>query len=184
MLRMTTFKTQLKRMSFAPDQSELKTFATMITNLVPQRSFAFPSLDRNLERTFTGRGSFSLSFTVRIAGKWLHRMRRVLATLCIALLAVAAGYKVVYGRNGMIVYKAKRAEYQQLQQEIADENQRHQDLEDRVRALQSDPKAIEKEAREQLGYVRPGEKVLVQRPPRVDVHPAAAVAQSQPVVAP
>jgi len=122
-----------------------------------------------------------LSFTVRIAGKWLHRMRRILATLCIALLAVAAGYKVVYGRNGMIVYKAKRAEYQHLQQDIADENQRHQELEDRVRSLQSDPKAIEKEAREQLGYVRPGEKILVQRPPRVDVHAAAAVAQSQPV---
>jgi cell division protein FtsB len=107
-------------------------------------------------------------------------MRRMLATLCIALLAVAAGYKVVYGRNGMVVYKAKRAEYQQLQNEIGDENQRHQELEDRVRALQNDPKAIEKEAREQLGYVRPGEKVLVQRPPRVDAHPAA-VAQSQPV---
>lgn len=125
-----------------------------------------------------------MSFTVRIAGKWLHRMRRVLATLGIALLAVAAGYKVVYGRNGMIVYKAKRAEYQQLQQDIADENQRHQELEDRVRALQSDPKAIEKEAREQLGYVRPGERVLVQRPPRIDVHPASAVAQSQPTVTP
>ena len=125
-----------------------------------------------------------MSITVRIAGKWLHRMRRILATLCIALLAVAAGYKVVYGRNGMIVYKAKRAEYQQLQQEIVDENQHHQELEDRVRGLQSDPRAIEKEAREQLGYVRPGEKVLVQRPPRVDVHPAAAVSQNQPAVAP
>jgi cell division protein FtsB len=156
----------------------------MMPNLIPFCSFAFPSLDRVTEWTFTGIGSFSLSVTVRIAGKWLHRMRRVLATLCIALLAVAAGYKVVYGRNGMIVYKAKRAEYQQLQQDIADESQRHQELEDRVRALQSDPKAIEKEAREQLGYVRPGEKVLVQRLPRVDVHPASAVAQSQPVATP
>jgi len=124
-----------------------------------------------------------LSFTVRIAGKWLHRMRRILATLVIALLAVAAGYKVVYGSNGMIVYKAKRAEFQRLQQQIADENQHHEELEQRVKALQSDPKAIEKEAREQLGYVRPGEKILVQRPPRVDVH-AAAVAQAQPVVNP
>ena len=124
-----------------------------------------------------------MSFTVRIAGKWLHRMRRILATLVIALLAVAAGYKVMYGSNGMIVYKAKRAEFQRLQQQIADENQHHEELEQRVKALQSDPKAIEKEAREQLGYVRPGEKILVQRPPRVDVH-AAAVAQAQPVVNP
>jgi len=151
-----------------------------MANLIPSSSFAFPSLVAKAEWTFTGKGAFSLSVTVRIAGKWLHRMRRVLATLIIAVLAVAAGYKVVYGRNGMIIYKAKLAEYQRLQQEIADQNQRHEDLENRVRALQSDPKAIEKEAREQLGYVRPGERVLVQRPSRVEVH-AAAVAQAQPV---
>jgi cell division protein FtsB len=117
----------------------------------------------------------------QIAGKWFYRMRRILATLCIALLAACAGYKVVYGANGMIAYKAKRAEYRRLQQQIADENQRHQQLEDRVRALQSDPKAIEKEAREQLGYVRPGETVLVQRHPRSNVRAASAVAQNQPV---
>jgi cell division protein FtsB len=121
-----------------------------------------------------------VTYIIRIAGTWLYRMRRILATLCIALLAVAAGYKVVYGANGMVIYKAKRSEYQRLQQQIVDEQQRHQDLQDRVRALQSDPKAIEKEAREQLGYVRPGETVLVQRQPRVDVHTASAVAQAQP----
>jgi cell division protein FtsB len=108
-------------------------------------------------------------------------MRRVLATLVIALLAVAAGYKVIYGPNGTIVYKAKKAEYERLQQEIADENQRHMELQERVKALQSDPKAIEKEAREQLGYVRPGEKILVQRPPRTDTR-ASNVAQNQPAV--
>jgi cell division protein FtsB len=124
---------------------------------------------------------FGLSFTVRIAGKWLHRMRRVLATLVIALLAAAAGYKVIYGSNGTIVYKAKKAEYERLRQDIVDQTQRQHELEERVKALQSDPKAIEKEAREQLGYVRPGEKILVQRPPRSDVH-ATGVAQNQPAV--
>lgn len=122
-----------------------------------------------------------MSFTVRIAGKWLHRMRRVLATLVMVLLAFAAGYKVIYGPNGTIVYKAKKAEYERLRQEIADEAQKQHDLEAKVKALQSDPKAIEKEAREQLGYVRSGEKVLVQRPPRVDTR-ATNVAQSQPAV--
>lgn len=123
----------------------------------------------------------ALSFTVRIAGKWLHRMRRVLATLVIAVLAAGVGYKAIYGPNGTIVYKAKRAEYERLRQEIADESQRQQELQEHVKALQSDPKAIEKEAREQLGYVRPGEKILVQRPPRPDVH-AASLAQNQPAV--
>ncbi len=102
-------------------------------------------------------------------------------TLCFLGLVAAAGYKAVYGPNGMIVYKAKRAEYQRLQQEILDENQRHQELQERVMALQSDPKAIEKEAREQLGYVKPGERVLVQRQPRLDTR---ALAQTQPAPAP
>ena len=108
-------------------------------------------------------------------------MRRVLATLVIALLAVAAGYKVIYGPNGTLVYKAKKAEYERLRQQIANDTQEQQALQDKVKALQSDPKAIEKEAREQLGYVRPGETILVQRPPRVDTR-ASNVAQSQPAV--
>jgi cell division protein FtsB len=108
-------------------------------------------------------------------------MRRIVATLGIGLLTVAAGYKVVYGSNGTIVYRAKRAEYEHLRQEIAAETQRQQELQERVKALQSDPKAIEKEAREQLGYVRPGERVLVQRPPRPETR-TANVAQTQPAV--
>lgn len=122
-----------------------------------------------------------MSFTVTIAGKWLHRMRRMLATLIIALLAVAAGYKVIYGPNGTIVYKAKKAEYERLRQEIADEAQQHEALQQTVKALQSDPKAIEKEAREQLGWVRSGETVLVQRPPHMDTR-ASNVAQNLPAV--
>jgi cell division protein FtsB len=108
-------------------------------------------------------------------------MRRVLATLVIALLTVAAGYKVIYGPNGTIVYKAKKAEYERLRQEIVDETERQQELQAKVKGLQSDPKAIEKEAREQLGYVRPGEKILVQRPPRTDVR-TSNVAKNQPAV--
>ena len=108
-------------------------------------------------------------------------MRRVLATVVIAVLALAAGYKTIYGPNGTLVYKAKKAEYERLRQEIAEESQRQQDLQAKVKSLQSDPKAIEKEAREQLGYVRAGETVLVQRPPRVDTR-AQNVAQSQPAV--
>ncbi len=120
-----------------------------------------------------------LSLTVRVAGNWLHRMRFVAATLCIAVLAVGAGYKVIYGPNGMIVYKAKRAEYERLQQDIAEQNQRHEELEKRVRALQTDPKAIEKEARERLGYVKPGETVLVQRQARPDTRSSANLAQNE-----
>ena len=120
-----------------------------------------------------------VSLHVHIVGDWLYRMRRIMATLCIAVLAVFAGYRVVFGANGMMVYKAKRAEYLRLQQDLADQNQRHQELQNQVKALQSDPRAIEREAREQLGYVKPGETVLVQRQPKPELRNASTLAENQ-----
>src|SRR5271167_906665 len=107
--------------------------------------------------------------TVRIAGDWFYRMRRVLATLCIAVLTVFIGYKVIFGANGMKVYESKRAEAVRLQQQIDAEKLKNEQLQQRVDSLQKeDPNAIEKEAREQLGYVKPGEVVLVEPQPKLD----------------
>jgi len=101
--------------------------------------------------------------TIRIAGGWCYRMRRVLATLCIGALAIFIGYKVIFGANGMKVYQGKRAEASRLQQQIDAEKLKNQQLQRRVDNLQrEDPNAIEKEAREQLGYVKRGEVVLVE----------------------
>jgi cell division protein FtsB len=112
-------------------------------------------------------------------GIWLHRMRRILATACIGVLAVMIGYKVVYGANGTVEWRGKRAEYQRLQHDIDQANAEHQALEERVRKLQSDNDTIVKEAREKLGYVRPGEVVLVQPQPKSDVR-STSVAQTLP----
>lgn len=102
-----------------------------------------------------------MKITVRIAGDWVYNMRRVLATLCIAVLAVFIGYKVIVGANGMRVWEQKRTDFQKLQQQIDDETKKHEQLQRQVDGLQrGDPSTIEKEAREQFGYVRPGEHVL------------------------
>jgi cell division protein FtsB len=115
-----------------------------------------------------------MKITVRIAGKWIYRMRRVLATLCIASLAVSIGYKVVFGANGMKVWESKRAEVQQLQQEIAREKLEHDQLQHRVEGLQHEERSvIEKEAREQLGFVKPGEVVLFEQKAKADPRPSA-----------
>jgi cell division protein FtsB len=88
----------------------------------------------------------------------------VLATLCIGVLAVLVGYRVVFGANGMKVWQSKRAEVQRLGQEIDRRKLEHEELERHVQALQrGDPSVIEKEAREQLGYVKPGEVVLFEQ---------------------
>jgi cell division protein FtsB len=111
---------------------------------------------------------------------WLYQMRRIGATLCIGVLAVLIGYKVVVGANGTMEWRAKRVEYQRLQQEIDKAKLEHEELENRVRKLQSDPNTIVKEAREKLGYVMPGEVVLVQPQPKPDVLNSSAVAQNLP----
>jgi cell division protein FtsB len=65
------------------------------------------------------------------------------------------------GANGMVIYRSKRAERQRLQADI-DKLQKENDLYmQQIKSLQYDPKAIEKEAREQLHYARPGEVVYV-----------------------
>jgi cell division protein FtsB len=118
---------------------------------------------------------------VSTIGGWFFHMRRILATLCIAMLAVLIGYKVVLGANGTVEWRAKRAEYQRLQQEIEKASTEHQELEQRVKKLQSDPDTIVKEAREKLGFVMPGEVVLVQPQPKPDVRTASSVAENVPV---
>jgi len=122
--------------------------------------------------------------TVGTVGRWFYHMRRILATLCIAVLAVLIGYKVVFGANGTVEWRAKRAEYQRLQHEIDVDNQLHQELETRVVKLQSDRETIIKEAREKLGYVMPGEVVLVQPQPKPDVRTSTSVAESLPAANP
>jgi cell division protein FtsB len=116
-------------------------------------------------------------------GIWLLRMRRVLATLCLAVLAILIGYKVVYGANGTLEWRGKRAEFQGLQRDIDQANADHRALEERVRKLQGDRNTIIKEAREKLGYVMPGEVVLVQPQPKADVR-SNSVAQAIPAAVP
>jgi cell division protein FtsB len=121
-----------------------------------------------------------MRITVRIAGHWAYRMRRVLATLCIAALAVFLSYRVVFGANGMKVWQSKRAEVERLENEIERKKLEHDELQHHVDGLQrGDPSVIEKEAREQLGYVKPGEVVLFEQKAKSDPKPVpAAVAEN------
>ena len=114
---------------------------------------------------------------------WLRRTGRAMATVCIGLLAILIGYKVLFGANGTVEWRAKRAEYQQIQQDIEKSRLEHQALDARVKKLQSDPNAIVKEAREKLGYVMPGEVVLVQPQSRPEMR-TTAVAETFPAASP
>lgn len=113
---------------------------------------------------------------------WLYRARRRMATGGMVALVCLLGYHVVFGANGALVYYHKRAENQRLEKEIQEMQQANARLEQQIKALKSDPKAIEKEAREQLKYARPGE-VVYTNPPDKKAQRSAAEAQNKPAPA-
>jgi cell division protein FtsB len=106
----------------------------------------------------------------------IYRLRRRIATGAVALLAVMLLVHVVFGDNGMLEYSNKRTEYKKLEQELKslrDENER---LNGRIKSLRTDPATIEKEAREQLKYARPGEVIYTLPQPEP---PKSATAKKQ-----
>jgi cell division protein FtsB len=96
----------------------------------------------------------------------LYEWRRKCATVALCLLAAWVGFHVVFGANGMMVFSHKRAEHRALTQEIQDLNQENERLTHHIDALKTDPKTIEREAREQLRYARPGEVIYTLPQPR------------------
>jgi len=76
-------------------------------------------------------------------------------------MAVSLFVHVMFGANGMIVYKKKRSDYQSLEKQIQQVQQENDRYTQQIQGLKSDRQAIEKEAREQLGYAKPGEYVYV-----------------------
>ena len=102
----------------------------------------------------------------------LYNLRRRLATAAVAVLTVWLFTHVMFGANGMVIYRQKKTEYQSLQNEIDALQRENNRYTEQVKSLQApDPKAIEKEAREQLHYARPGEVVYVAPVP---VHPTTS----------
>ena len=111
---------------------------------------------------------------VRPTALRIYGLRRRIATIAVALLAATLFVHVMFGANGMVIYRSKRAERLKLQAEIQKLQKENDLYTQRIRGLQADPKAIEKEAREQLHYARPGEVVYVEPSP---VRPATNAAR-------
>ncbi len=105
----------------------------------------------------------------------IYALRRRIATIAVAVLTASLFVHVMFGANGMVVYKQKRAEYESLQKQIVEAQQENDRYTQQIQGLKSDQKAIEKEAREQLGYAKPGEYVYV---PPTPARPAASVNHS------
>ena len=93
----------------------------------------------------------------------LAQKRRV-ATVAAGVLAVAVGYHVMFGHNGLTAYRQKQQDFLNLDQQMKALTRENEALKGHVDRLQEDPDAIVHQAREELHYARPGE-VIVTLPP-------------------
>ncbi len=101
---------------------------------------------------------------------FVYEFRTRFATGAVVAVAAWLFIHVVFGANGAAAYTQKKSDYKILQKDIARLQQENDDYTARIKGLQSDPKMIEKEAREQLHYAKPGEVIIVSPP---DPQPAA-----------
>jgi cell division protein FtsB len=91
---------------------------------------------------------------------WAHRVWRQAGTGIAAVLALLVMWHVVYGNHGLSIWQQKRAEDRALQHEIKDLQQENAQMRQQIDHLNSDPDAIEREAREKLHYAKPGEVIV------------------------
>ncbi len=108
-----------------------------------------------------------------------YGFRRRLATWGLFVLAGLIAAHVLFGTNGWMAYEKKKAEYRKVTEDVQRIQRENAQLEAQIKALKTDPKAIEKEAREQLRYAKPGEIVYVMPTPNQELN-ATAEAQAQP----
>ena len=101
---------------------------------------------------------------------WAQRLWRPAGTLVAVCLALLLAWHVIEGKHGISVWQQKRAEDRALQQEIRNMEQENAEMRQQIQRLQSDPDAIEREARERLHYAKPGE-VLYTLPAQPQTQP-------------
>jgi cell division protein FtsB len=90
------------------------------------------------------------------AGEYLRRnMRRILGLALFALLV-----HDVFGPHGFIAMRRTQKEIEQIQEQIGKMNDQNKSLTEQVNSLKTDPKSIERIAREEMGLARPGEMIF------------------------
>src|ERR1700723_2917300 len=70
----------------------------------------------------------------------------------------------VFGTHGVLAMRRAQKEATAVQQEINLINEENRQLQDKVKALKTDPQAIEHIAREEMGLARPGEYIFKTEP--------------------
>lgn len=109
----------------------------------------------------------------------IYLWRRRAATFATALLALVMAYGVIFGHNGLTAFAHKRQEAKLLQQQMLQLQKENDRLHEHIDHLQSDPDAIEHEAREELHYTRSGEVIYTL--PNAGADPSKSMSSPNPV---
>jgi cell division protein FtsB len=90
-------------------------------------------------------------------------LRRKIALAAVFFFFVVLLIASLFGKKGLIeIYKARK-NYETLLEEIKVLEAKKSRLEQDIQALEKDPEAVEREAREKLWLMKPDEKVIVKK---------------------
>jgi cell division protein FtsB len=90
----------------------------------------------------------------RTAAYLREHLRQILVLGLFALLV-----HDVFGTHGFIAMRRTQKEIEQIHDQISKINDENKSLSDQVNSLKTDPRAIERIAREEMGLARPGELI-------------------------
>jgi cell division protein FtsB len=90
------------------------------------------------------------------AAAYLQRhIRQILGVALFALLV-----HDIFGPHGFIAMRRTQKEIDEIREQIGKVKEENKSLTEEVNALKSDPKAVERIAREEMGLARPGEIIF------------------------
>jgi cell division protein FtsB len=89
-----------------------------------------------------------------------------LSLLMVGVVSILALTYAIIGNNGYLELRRREARNRELTAKAEKLRRKNSQILSEIRALKSDPKAIEKIAREELGMVKPGEVKITTNPDR------------------
>lgn len=106
----------------------------------------------------------------------IRQRRRRAVTYGLLFVSFVLMVNALVGDHGYLATLRARREYNALAADFARVKQQNREYLDEKRRLESDPAALERAAREELGLIRPGETLVIVR----DARPAAPAPESAP----
>jgi cell division protein FtsB len=98
-------------------------------------------------------------------------LRKKAATLFCVILVLALAVGSLFGDRGILQLVDQKERAARLAQELEDLRAENLRLAGEIQSLRTDPRAIERLAREELGLARPGETVFLIRDEALAEHP-------------